>query len=155
MRHFYLYIFLVLAAIILLFVFLPFKSPFAVKNNNENSSFIPTNRINGTQIEIKNDRIIIHINNAVINQYANTSSMMPIINENANSIEIVPENPEQIHEGDIITFEQGNLLIVHRVIETGYDEKGWYAITKGDNSQGNDGKIRFEQIKYVTIGILY
>ncbi len=139
----------------------PFNNPFAVKNTKEmplgtnEEKLSPQNYINTGEIEIKNDKIIININDARIGRFANTSSMMPLINENANSIEIIPKEPEQIHGGDIVTFEQDGILIVHRVINTGYDEKGWYAITKGDNTEAADGKIRFEQIYYITIGILY
>jgi hypothetical protein len=41
------------------------------------------------------------------------------------------------------------------VTHIGYDEKGWYIITKGDNNNRDDGKIRWEQIKYKTIMIIY
>lgn len=161
MRLAYLFISVVAVAIVLSFFIIPFKNSFAVKNTKEmpfgslDGKPSPQNYINETQIEIQDNKIIISIANASIGRFANTSSMMPLINEGANSIEIIPGNPEQIHVGDIITFEQDNILIVHRVIETGYDAEGWYAITKGDNSQGTDNKIRFEQIKYITIGILY
>jgi hypothetical protein len=163
MRFWHLSVFLLIISIVAIFYFMPLKNPFAVKSmemplgsSEEKSS--PTNYINESQIEIQDNKIIIHINRARIGRFANTSSMMPVINENANSIEIIPSTPEQIYVGDIITFEQASqdsILIVHRVIETGYDENGWYAITKGDNSQATDGKIRFEQVRYITIGILY
>ncbi len=163
MRFWHISVFLSIILIIAILPFMPFKNPFAVKSiemplgsSEEKSS--PQNYINESQIEIKNDKIIINIKDARIGRFANTSSMMPLINENANSIEIIPSKPEQIYVGDIITFKQSSqesILIVHRVIETGYDENGWYAITKGDNTEARDGKIRFEQIKYITIGILY
>jgi hypothetical protein len=38
----------------------------------------------------------------------------------------------------------------------GYDKEGWYAVTKGDNTGMNDpDKVRFEQIKFVLVGVLY
>ena len=82
--------------------------------------------------------------------------MIPVLSEKANGIEIIPQFPEQIHSGDIITYEDsaGN-YIVHRVIKTGQDEQGIYFVTKGDNSATNDGKVRFSQIKYLTIAIIY
>ena len=56
--------------------------------------------------------------------------------------------------GDIITYGSEN--IVHRIIEVGQDNEGIYYLTQGDNNQVNDGvKIRFLDIKYLTIGVLY
>lgn len=161
MRLVYLYLSVVIAIIVVSFFLIPFKSPFAVKNMREmplgssQEKQSPSNYLNESQIEIQDNMVIIKIGNASIGKFANTSSMMPLINENSNSIRIVPVKPEQIHVGDIITFEQDNILVVHRVVETGYDAEGWYAITKGDNTAESDGRIRFWQIKYITIGILY
>lgn len=81
--------------------------------------------------------------------------MKPVIDGDANGIRIAPESPDQISVGDIVTFKQGNALIVHRVIEKGIDEQGVYFITKGDNNDLSDGKLRFEDIKYVTVAIVY
>ncbi|MBS3090274.1 hypothetical protein J4433_00710 [Candidatus Pacearchaeota archaeon] len=161
MRLVYLSILAIIIVTAAAFFLVPFKNPFVVKNSKEmpfgssQEKASPSNYINASQIEIQDSRIIITIDNASMGRFANTSSMMPLIDEDSNSIRIVPSSPEQIHVGDIITFEQDNILIVHRVIETGYDSNGWYATTKGDNTEQNDGKIRFEQIKYITIGILY
>ncbi len=47
------------------------------------------------------------------------------------------------------------MLIVHRVVDKGVDSDGVYFITKGDNNNYSDGKVRFEEIEYITIGILY
>ena len=47
-------------------------------------------------------------------------------------------------------------LIVHRVVRTGYDRNGWYAIAKGDNiEQPDPDKIRFDQINGVLVAIIY
>lgn len=161
MRLVYLSISAIIIVIITAFFLVPLKTPFVVKNSKEmpfgfsQEKQPPSNYINESQIEIQDSKIIITIENTSIGRFANTSSMMPSINENSNSIRIVPGKPEQIHVGDIITFEQDNILIVHRVVELGYDMEGWYAITKGDNTAESDGKIRFEQIRYIMIGILY
>jgi hypothetical protein len=46
--------------------------------------------------------------------------------------------------------------IVHRVIEIGNDEDGWYAITKGDNNPTPDPwKIRFEWVRRITVAVIY
>lgn len=115
----------------------------------------PADRITEKQIEIQKDRIIIYVNDPRLSRYANTNSMDPLLDKNTNGIEIVPESEEDIYVGDIVTYEQDGLLVVHRVMSIGNDEQGEYYITKGDNNQKADAKIRFEQIKYITIGILY
>ena len=115
----------------------------------------PSNWINENQIKIENNKITISIENASLSRYAATGSMKPVLDENSNGIRIVPESPEKIKLGDIVTFSKGSDLIVHRVIENGEDEKGKWFITKGDNSEISDGKIYFSDIKYVTIGVLW
>lgn len=115
----------------------------------------PPDRITENQIEILNDKIIIHIGNAHLSRYTNTNSMDPLIDENSNGIEIIPKTPEDIHVGDIVTYERDGIMVIHRVIEIGEDRKGRYYIVKGDNNKEKGEKIRFKQIKYITIGILY
>ncbi len=144
---------LALLVISLLFS-IPFTNPFVIKDTVK-TKIEPGNWINESQIEIKPDRIIIHIKNSSISRYGNTSSMNPALSRNANGIVIKPESPEQIHIGDIVTYEQDGMLIVHRVISIGDDREGRYFIAKGDNAEEADGKIRFEQIRYVLIGVLY
>lgn len=91
-----------------------------------------------------------------VSKFIGTGSMKPTFDENANAIEIKPQSPKEIHEGDIISYKNNiNELIVHRVITTGYDENGWYATTKGDNNAIDDGKIRFQQINGKIIILLY
>ena len=65
--------------------------------------------------------------------------MDPVIDFGSNAIEIVPQNQSDIHPGDIISYNntRGD-AIIHRVLRTGEDEFGWYAITKGDNAQEAD-----------------
>lgn len=44
---------------------------------------------------------------------------------------------------------------MHRVVEIGEDEQGWFAITKGDNNEEVDpGKRRFQDIKRITVGVI-
>ena len=81
--------------------------------------------------------------------------MLPVLNEHSNGIRIVPESPDQINIGDIITFQQDKELVVHRVIDKGNDDEGVYFITKGDNNNVTDGRVRFEDVRYVTIGIIW
>lgn len=117
----------------------------------------PTDYLSSENIEFKEDKIIIHIPNATmsLSKYADTGSMLPVLNENTNGIKIVPKTESEINVGDIITFERDDFLIVHRVIKKGTDSHGTYFITKGDNNLFSDGKIRFKDILYKTIVLVY
>ncbi len=123
-----------------------------------NNTKAPGDFVSENQIEVYGDKIIIRIPNAILSKYAPTGSMKPILDYNANGIEIPVTSTEQIEVGDIIAYtplNTENEYIVHRVIEIGEDELGWYCIPKGDNNNATDGKIRFEQIKFITIAIIY
>ena len=133
-------------------VYIDKESPFLIGFSSANQ---PGNWINEKNIQVYDDRIVIKIDNARISRYEATGSMLPVLGENANGIEIVPFSSNQIQIGDIITFQKGEKLIVHRVIEKGKDNKGDYFITKGDNNDEADGRVYFSQIKYVTIGLVY
>lgn len=120
-----------------------------------NQITMSSNFINPNQIEIFPDRIVIYVNNASLGYYASTKSMLPILDSKTNGIRIKPNSEKEINIGDIITFKQGNHLIIHRVIEKSLDENGIYFITKGDNNDLPDKKIRFKDIEYITIGVLW
>ncbi len=132
----------------------PFTT-FSTFGNSLTEKSSPANWIKENQILIYDDRIVILVANATLSRYSDTNSMDPNIDFNANGIEIKPGSPSQIHVGDIISFEQGGELIVHRVIKIGMDEQGWFCVTKGDNALQDDGKIRFTQINSITIAIIY
>ena len=140
-------------------------------SNSSNNSFLgflrgdepeelisPYDHIKQDQIHVYPDRIVIDLKNANWAEFTDTNSMDPIFDKGANSFEITPESPEDVHIGDIISYksEYAEGLIVHRVIDIGVDQKGWYCIVKGDNIKEPDpGKIRFSQIHGVLIGIIY
>ena len=118
----------------------------------------PNDHIKNLQIKVYDNKVEISLGNYQGGwaRFAGGNSMDPVLDESANSVEIIPQTTDDIHQGDIIAFSYGSSLIVHRVLDTGYDTEGWYAITGGDNSNIADaGKRRFSDIKYVTIGILY
>jgi len=114
----------------------------------------PGDWIKSNQIYVYEEGIIIDIEGAKLSSYANTGSMIPVLDEKANGIMIKPKSAGQIKVGDIIIFEDGD-LVVHRVVEIGEDKEGVYFITKGDNNRIDDGKVRFNQIKYVTVAVIY
>jgi hypothetical protein len=118
----------------------------------------PSDIISQEQIKIYQDRIIIEVDSPQWATFTNTKSMAPVFDQGNFALQIVPSSYEQIHPGDIISFTSDYAVgvIIHRVIETGFDEEGWYAITKGDNNPSRDpGKVRFENIKKLLIGIIY
>jgi len=101
------------------------------------------------------NQVVLKIENYSINKYAPTGSMIPVLDKGANGISIKPNSEDDLHIGDIITFRENNELIVHRIIEKGIDENGIYFITKGDNNNVSDGKIRFSQIEGVLVALIY
>ncbi len=129
------------------------EKPFLIGFGNNKEQ--PGNWVLNENIEIYHDKVILYVNEVSATKYAATGSMLPTLGENATGLRIKPASPEQIQIGDIISFEQDDKVIVHRVIAKGQDLKGYYFITKGDNNQETDGKIYWEQVRYVTIGLIY
>jgi len=117
----------------------------------------PADHIKEDQIRVENDKVIITIQNAKIARFANTNSMDPLLDEDSNAIQIVPKSPKDIYLGDIISYNSiSGDIIIHRVVDINEDEEGKYYITKGDNNpRPDDELIRFWQIRYLTIGVIY
>jgi len=118
----------------------------------------PFKRISRDDIRIYNDRIIMYVNKAFAAGFARSRSMYPFINENVFALEVKPKSQDELRVGDVIGFESKtfNTSIIHRIIDIGEDEQGWYAITKGDNNPVPDpGKVRFEDISGVLVGLIY
>lgn len=134
---------------------IPILKNFGFLNSGLNLNTTPFDFIKENQIEIYPDKVIIRVENASMGSYAPTGSMKPVLDSDSNGIRIVPKSENDIHLGDIISFQKNNELIIHRVVEKGIDGQGVYFITKGDNNSIDDGKIRFKQIKYLTIGIIW
>ena len=125
-------------------------------SNEEKPS--PYDWVTENKISVEKDKVVINVPNAQWSKFTDTNSMDPVIDEGANAIQIVPSDRSQIHVGDIVSYESdyADGIIIHRVIEIGYDDKGWYCIMKGDNNPGNDpGKVRFSQIRRVVVAIIY
>jgi len=117
----------------------------------------PFDRVKEDQIEVYGDKIVINLKDAEWAKFTDTNSMDPVIDTGANAIEVKPTSEKDIYVGDIISYDDGNgNVIIHRVIETGTDNSGWYAITKGDNAPEADlGKVRFSQVERVVTVIIY
>jgi len=133
-----------------------FERPFSPFFNSLNSSGLsPSDFLGEQDILIYLDKVVLKITGASVSRYEASGSMRPVLDKGANGIRVKPINEEQIHVGDIVSFKKKDSLVVHRVIEKGMDDEGIYFITKGDNNDFVDGKIRFEDIKYVTLGLIY
>lgn len=142
---------------ILVGIFLVYFQVYGLESplSGSDKGIAPHDWISEDKIHIYKDKIVLDIVGGSLSRYADTGSMKPIFDQGANGIRIVPSSEENIHVGDIITFERDGLLIVHRVVEAGEDELGRYFITQGDNNTVSDGKVRFKDIKYVTIAVVY
>jgi len=116
-------------------------------------------RIKDASVQVSADKVVIDLKDLrgkkiSWSSYTDTRSMIPTFDEGCNGLEFVPSSPEDIHEGDIIAFENNDRLIVHRVQQIGADSEGWFVITKGDNNDRDDGKIRWSSIKFVTFAVI-
>ncbi len=118
----------------------------------------PHDWIKENQIAVLNDRVIIQIQDPEWAAFTDTNSMDPVIDYGANAIQIIPKAEEDIHVGDIVSYQETNSgnIIIHRVIEINEDEKGVYYVVKGDNNTEPDpNKLRFSQIRRVLVAIIY
>jgi hypothetical protein len=122
---------------------------------SSNQVHAPSDTITEDSILVYDDKVVINLENASLSKYASSGSMLPVFDTGANGLRIKPSSPDEINLGDIITYSLNEQLIVHRVIEKGYDDEGLYFIVKGDNNSYSDGKIRFSDIKYKTVALFY
>jgi len=118
----------------------------------------PSDHIKEDQIKVFPDKVVIKLEDASWAGFTDTNSMDPIIDAGSNSIEIVPQNPSEIKVGDIISYNADFVdgIVIHRVMETGQDQNGWYCKVKGDNNAFRDPqKVRFEQIVGMVVAVIY
>jgi len=116
----------------------------------------PQQRIPISDVRFARDSVVINIEDVVPGVIAPTGSMEPLLTEDTIVLELTPESPSEILPGDIIIYELQNDRIIHRVIEVGWDAKGWYAITKGDSNAIPDPEpVRFSDVRGVLVGIIY
>ena len=134
------------------------QKPFLFNSNGQMVLSTPSDRVSEDRIHVYDDKIVIDLKDASWATFTPTHSMEPLISERANGLEIKPKSFTELKVGDIISYksEYADGIIIHRIIKTGFDEKGWYAIVKGDNNSEQDpGKIRFEQVNGVLVGVIY
>ncbi|MGV8162256.1 MAG: hypothetical protein ACP5N2_02890 [Candidatus Nanoarchaeia archaeon] len=117
----------------------------------------PRDRISSEDIKVDSSKVIILVADAYLAEFADTGSMLPALGSDSTGIQIKPVKETDIYPGDVISYRlESGIVIIHRVLEVGYDSEGWYAITKGDNNYFADRtKVRFYQIEKVLVGIIY
>ncbi len=157
--------FLVISLFFTGFISYPIAESMFSKNVNIPLSFSetreldsPSDWIKDNQIELSDNYVKVNLKDSVVAKFADTNSMDPVLDENSLGIEVKPRYPQQVKKGDIIVYDksESEKNIIHRVVDIGSDEKGIYYLVKGDNNDAIDQKkIRFFDIKYVLVGVLY
>jgi hypothetical protein len=130
----------------------PFGTGLVVFDGKTNA---PSGHVDNKDIIVLEDRVILKISGVTVSGYADSGSMLPVLDKGTNGIRVVPSSEEDVQVGDIVSFRLGGFLVVHRVVEKGKDEDGIYFSMKGDSNLIGEGKIRFEDIEYITIGVIY
>ena len=118
----------------------------------------PSQRIAENSIHVFSDKVVLDIQNATWASFTPTHSMEPFISDKSYGLELKPKSPSELKVGDVISYSSDftSGLVIHRIIKTGFDEQGWYAIVKGDNNAEQDpGKVRLEKINGVLVGVIY
>ena len=130
-------------------------SGFGIRDLGFGDVSAPNDWVDSEDIIVFDDMIVLRVENATLSSYAGSGSMKPVFDEGANGIRVVPRSVDKIGIGDIISYRFSDMLIVHRVVEKGIDDEGVYFIMKGDNNLIVDDKVRFEDIEYVTVGVIW
>ncbi len=119
----------------------------------------PSDGIHLNQIQVNDASVTINgIANPILAQLTNTNSMDPTFDSEATLLETPVTDVNDIQAGDIVSYitplNEG--IIVHRVVEVGHDESGWYARLKGDNLNSADPQlVRASQIQRKVLAIFY
>lgn len=148
------FVFLMVVILIVLGVYF-FTVSFSGFSVFENHKLSPGDYIHDEDIAFFEGEIILNTRDFVLSRYEDTRSMEPFLTSTSVGIEITDFSEGEIGVGDVISFRKGGMLLIHRVIEKGVDEEGVYFVTKGDNNGSDDGKVRFENIEGVLVGVLY
>ncbi len=127
-----------------------------VTNSASSERISPHDWIAQEEIHVYQDKVVIDITNPQWAYFTNTNSMDPVIDEDSHAIEIVPQSPEDIHLGDIVSYKDGEDTVIHRVIGISEDNEGKYFLMKGDNNPVRDPiRVRFSQIQRIVVAVIY
>ncbi len=119
----------------------------------------PADVLTMDKIHVLQNRVEIDQPGVIPAVFADTNSMDPVFDTESTALELMVTSTSQVQVGDIVSYETPlapGAAIVHRIVEIGTDEQGWFAIMKGDNLPTTDpGKVRASQLRRKVIGILY
>ena len=116
----------------------------------------PQDRVSEEQIKVYDDRVILLLDDPQWSSFTDTNSMDPFLDDGVNAIEIKPRFPSEIQRGDVVSYSSNEGSIIHRVIDTGYDDQGIYYTLKGDNNPVADSEnVRFNQIDGIVVAVVY
>ncbi len=138
------------------FAVLSFELIFANSESPERAS--PSQYVTSDNVEVYSDHVTVNVKDAAWAEYADTNSMDPVLDSGAKGIEIMPKEESELSAGDIVSYVPSGSsdLIVHRIVNISQDNLGTFYTLKGDNNSSSDPeKVRFNQIKYKTIMIIY
>ena len=110
------------------------------------------------KIMVYDDYAVINVSGLSLAQYEDTNSMDPILDSEANGLEVIPKE-EDLNVGDIVAYRSNKIdgLIVHRIVNISVDVNGnTYYTLKGDNNSKPDSEqVSFDQIEYLLVGVLW
>jgi hypothetical protein len=116
----------------------------------------PGDWIKEDQIIVYDDKVILNLRDSSWAKFTDTNSMDPFIDAESNALEIMPDSPDRINVGDVISYQNDDSVIIHRVIYKGNDDDGIYYLVKGDNTTKVDPqKVRFSDVKGVVVAVIY
>lgn len=126
-------------------------------SGNLEADSTPSDWVSENQIKVFQDKVELDIQNPQWVTFTPTNSMTPLLDDKAHAIEVIPSNEDQINVGDVVAYERENGdVILHRVVEIGFDNDGKYFKFQGDNVPYRDpGKVRFSQIRGVVVAVIY
>jgi len=140
----------ILAIIVIICLIMMFnKTNFT--NKSTSSDIVPRSSItsyNNDYVKITHDCIS-------IGEIEGSGSMEITFGKGHNLITTECFNKDKLSTGDIIGYEMMKSHIVHRIVKIDEDNKGWYAVTQGDNCNYKDEKVRFDQIEVLVLGVVY
>ncbi len=140
---------------LVLSVFLSLAPPRLETGLGNETGVLPKDRILQDQIRVGDAFTLIDVPNLEWAVIDNSTSMLPVLGSGTHVLQGTPSHEAELQVGDIVSINKEGLIVIHRIIDIGKDEQGWYAITKGDNNAVADGKVRFNQIDRVLVGIIY
>lgn len=115
----------------------------------------PGDRLTKDDIQFYPNMVIINYNGISGTKYTDTNSMDPTLDEETIGLEIPVSEVTELKVGDIVAYEgKSGDLFVHRIKKIINEGKLYIVGADNINFLGNE-IVSHDQIKYVSIGLLY